>query len=225
LNRKSLAAVIAAGLAAIVLGAALTGAAAPDRERLQLRTDLSSHIASADVVMFGDSIAFEASPPELCGFDVFNAAIPGDRIDDLLANAPAIARRIGPHVVVVAIGANDARRPHADLAAFEAKYRRLLRTLAPARLILVEINPVDRSRNVFTAGYDTAFIVQQNAVIRSLAREFDARVVPAPRLAPTRDGIHPDGPGADLWRVRLMSAACSRPAMPVQVPSSGIAGR
>lgn len=212
LSRKSLVAAVAA-IAAVVLGAAFADAAPPaNRERLRLRTDLASRIASAEVVMFGDSIAFQAGPPELCGLEVFNAAIPGNRIDDLLASAPAIARRIEPHAVVVAVGANDARHPHADLAAFEAKYRRLLRALSPTRLILVEINPVDRARNAFTAAYDTAFIPRQNAVIRALAREFRAKVVPAPRLAPTRDGIHPTKAGEDLWRARLITTACSRRA-------------
>ena len=52
-------------------------------------------------------------------------------------------------------------------------------------------------------------IASQNAAIRALARETGARVVTAPTISPTMDGLHPDKTGVALWQERLAGVACA----------------
>ncbi|MCG5234568.1 SGNH/GDSL hydrolase family protein [Xanthobacter oligotrophicus] len=166
-------------------------------------------ITGAPVLALGDSITFQAAPSHLCGTKVLNSGIPGDQIDDLLARAPMFSRLATPRQVVVAIGVNDARTGHMDIGDWAAKYRTLLGYFPKSALVLVEVNPVDLGNPRYLPVHDRDFIASQNAAIRVLARETDARVVTAPGVAPTMDGVHPDKAGVELWRQRLAAVACA----------------
>lgn len=180
----------------------------PLRTRIAFGAGLLSRLSSAPVLAIGDSIAYQSAPHSLCGEDVLNAAVPGDRLDDLLARAPALAARLSPARVVVAVGVNDSARPHSDIAGWTARYRALLAHFSVAALVLVEVNPVDATHSPYVARLDQDFIAAQNAAIRAVAAETGAVVVAAPRAVTTRDGLHPTRAGALLWRARLSSAAC-----------------
>ena len=166
-------------------------------------------ITGAPALALGDSITFQAAPSHLCGTRMLNSGIPGDQIDDLLARAPVFSRIATPRQVVVAIGVNDARTGHMDIAAWTAKYRTLLGYFPRSALVLVEVNPVDLGNPRYLPVHDRDFIASQNAAIRMLARETGARVVAAPGAAPTLDGVHPDKTGVALWQQRLAAVACA----------------
>lgn len=200
--------VLLAGLAVAALAAAGVSHM-PLRTRVGLEVEARSHLTDARVLAIGDSITHQSAPHALCGEEMFNAGVPGDRLDDLLARAPALVRRIRPGRVVVAVGVNDAAYPHGDIAQWREKYRALLQQLAGSRLVLVEVNPVEPGRSADVQEMlDPDFMAQQNAAIRALAAQTGARVVPAPAVAPTRDGLHPTPAGVGLWRARLVAAAC-----------------
>lgn len=198
----------------VLLVAALAAAAiaavgqVPLRERARIEARLGSFLTGAPVLLVGDSIAYQAGPERLCGARVFNAAVPGDRVANLVADAPDYAARLSAGRVVIAIGANDAWPSHRPLDAWIADYRRLAALYAGRELVLVEINPPDMTIPLFVQRLDQDFIAGANAAIRAIAAETGARLVPAPRRTKTRDGLHPTPPGADLWRARLVEAAC-----------------
>ncbi|MEP9354707.1 SGNH/GDSL hydrolase family protein [Xanthobacter sp. KR7-65] len=200
--RVLLAVLLTAGLVALGIGQL------PQRTRVAFAAEVGARLASSPVLAIGDSIAYQAAPRTLCGEEVLNAAVPGDRISDLLERAPALAAHLKPARVVVAVGVNDSALPHPSIADWKASYRALLGALAGAELVLVEINPVDASRSPYVERLDAGFIAEQNAAIRELAAETGAVVVPAPRAAATNDGLHPTRAGAVLWRARLSAAAC-----------------
>lgn len=195
----------------IVAGAVAIGVShIPPRERLRLEAKLGSFFTTAPVLLVGDSISRQAGPGALCGAQVFNAAVPGDRVADLVADAPAYAARLtATQTVVIAVGANDAWPSHRDLEGWAADYRRLVALYAGRELVLVEINPPDMSVPMFVKLLDLDFIAGANAAIRAIAAETGARLVPAPARAPTRDGLHPTPAGIELWRSRLTQAACT----------------
>lgn len=195
--------------AAIVGMAAYAASQVPVRPRLRLQAHLTSFFTTAPVLLVGDSITYQAAPSQLCGLDVFNAAVPGDRIADLLADAPDYAGRLAATHVVIAIGVNDAWPDHRALADWVADYRRLVASYAGRQLVLVEINPPDIGMPLFVKRLDFDFIAGANAAIRDIAAATGARLVPAPARARTRDGLHPSPAGADLWRARLSLAACA----------------
>ncbi|MDI4655799.1 SGNH/GDSL hydrolase family protein [Xanthobacter autotrophicus] len=173
------------------------------------KTYRAALVTGAPVLAIGDSITFQAAPSHLCGAKVINAGIPGDQIDDLLDRAPMYRRLAAPRQLVVAIGVNDARTGHMDIAAWSAKYRTLLGFFPKSALVLVEINPVDLGHPGYMPVHDRDFIASQNAAIRALAGESGARVVPAPGASPTMDGLHPDKAGVVLWQQRLAAVACA----------------
>ncbi|MFG1348233.1 SGNH/GDSL hydrolase family protein [Xanthobacter autotrophicus] len=181
----------------------------PLHTRIVWKTYRAALVTGAPVLAIGDSITFQSAPSHLCGARVVNAGIPGDQIDDLLARAPMFARLATPGQLVVAIGVNDARTGHMDIATWSAKYRTLLGYFPKSVLVLVEINPVDLSHPGYLPVHDRDFIAGQNAAIRALARETGARVVTAPPTSPTMDGLHPDKAGVVLWRERLAAVACA----------------
>lgn len=196
---------------ALLLVAVLVIHGIPLRERVRMEAKLLSNFTRAPVLMVGDSITYEAAPAHLCGARVFNAAVPGDRIADLLSDAPDYSARLpAARVVVVAVGVNDAWPNHKDLPTWISEYRALLALYAGRELLLVEINPADPAR--LARKLDADFIAAANAAIRQIAAETGARVVPAPEAALTRDGLHPSPAGTALWRDRLSAAACAGPA-------------
>lgn len=198
----------AAALLAAAFAATLAIKQIPLRHRVQFRVEVLSHFSRAPVLVIGDSITYQAAPRSLCGAPVFNAAVPANRLDDLLADAPALAARMKPERVVVAIGVNDSASPRTGIAEWEAKYLTLLSFFEGSELVLVEINPVD-ARVGYAGLLDHDFMARENAAIRAIAARTGARVVPAPAQSPTRDGLHPTSFGAALWRERLSATACS----------------
>jgi lysophospholipase L1-like esterase len=194
--------------AAIVGAAAYAASQIPLRQRLRLQAHLTAMFTQAPVLLVGDSITYQAGPAQLCGAEVFNAAVPGDRVADLVADAPDYARNLAATQVVIAVGVNDAWPNHRDLADWIADYRRLVAHYAGRQLVLVEISPPDMSMPLFVKRLDFGFIAGANAAIRAIAAETGARLVPAPVRVQTRDGLHPTPAGAELWRARLTMAAC-----------------
>jgi lysophospholipase L1-like esterase len=181
----------------------------PPTSRIWARHEVQSFLTTAPVLLLGDSISYASGPGRLCDGEVFNAAIPGAKLKDLLGQGTRIADRIRPAHVVVAIGVNDAIMPHLSIEEWTNQLRTLLAALAGADITLVEINPVDARFPVVARYFDQDFITRENAVIRELAALNGARLVPAPRTAETSDGLHPNTAGAVLWRDRLAHTACA----------------
>lgn len=181
----------------------------PPTWRIRMDHEVASFVTDAPVLLLGDSITYANGPMELCDEAVFNAAVPGAKLKDILNQGLRLAERVRPERVVVAIGVNDAMVPHTSIAHWTAQYRRLLASLAGADLVLVEVNPVDSRFPVVARSFDHAFIAQQNTVIRDLAARSGARLVPAPASSGTFDGLHPDDAGGAGWRERLAHAACA----------------
>lgn len=194
--------------AALAIAAGVAVSHMPMRDRVRIQTAIRSSFTRAPVLAVGDSITYEAAPRHLCGARVFNAAVPGDRLADLLADATKLAARLAPERVVIAVGINDSLPPHPDVAQWAHDYRTLTSLFAGRELVLVEINPVDPRYSDFVALLDRDFVRQANAAIRAIAAETGARLVPAPTEVITRDGLHPTLAGAALWRARLSDAAC-----------------
>lgn len=199
---------IAAAVALVAAGYAAMHV--PLVARIQIQHELKSFGTRAPVMILGDSIAYASSPQTLCGEEVFNAAVPGAGVADLLGQGVRLADRVQPRRVVVAIGVNDAARSRADLQKWAAEYRQLVMSLSSEDLTLVEVNPLDSSFPAMTRLFDTDFIAQQNAIIRTLAAETGAHLVRAPLTSETADGLHPNAGGTVLWRARLSQSACAR---------------
>lgn len=197
-------------LALVLIAAAYAVLHIPPTTRIRIRHEVQSFFTSAPVLMLGDSITYANAPAQLCDAEVFNAAIPGAKLADLLGQGVRVADRIRPPSVVVAIGVNDAIKPHISLEAWSAQLRQLLAQLRGAEITLVEINPVNASYPVVARYFDTDFIARQNAVIRDMAALSGARLVRAPQSSTTFDGLHPDDAGGVLWRQRLAQTACAR---------------
>lgn len=195
-------ALLAAALCVVTLGHI------PVRERIRLLAKAGSNFTAAPVLAVGDSIAYQTVPGSVCGDDVFNAAVPGDRVADLVADAADYAARLPARRVVIAVGINDAWPGHAGFQAWADAYERLVQLYAGRERVLVEINPVDPAASAMVARLDTDFIPRANDVIRRVGRDAGARVVPAPVAAPTMDGLHPTSEGREAWRARLSAAMC-----------------
>lgn len=197
---------LAAGAATALAATAISHI--PQRTRIAFKADLDARFSSAPVLAIGDSITYQAAPRSLCGEEVLNAAVPGDKIDDLLSRAGSLESHLQPARVVIAIGANDAVKPKHDIAEWRALYRELISRFPGSQLVLVEVNPVEHGRSPYADMLDQTYVGEQNAAIRAIAAEAGAVVVPAPQSVSTTDGIHPSKAGALLWRARLSSAAC-----------------
>lgn len=182
----------------------------PPTARIRIRHEAASFFTRAPVLLLGDSISHANGPARLCEQEVFNAAVPGAKLKDLLGQGVRLANRIHPRRVVVAVGVNDAIIPHIGIGEWTAQYRQLLTGLDGADITLVEINPVDARFPVVARSFDRSFIALQNAAIRDLAARSGARLVRAPSAVETGDGLHPDAAGGRLWRERLAQTACAR---------------
>lgn len=182
----------------------------PAATRIHIRHEVGALFTHAPVLLLGDSISYANAPARLCDREVFNAAVPGAKLRDLLDHGPKLAERIQPRQVVVAVGVNDAVIPHIGIGAWTEQYRRLLAGLGGADLTLVEVNPVDARFPVVARSFDRSFIALQNAAIRELAARSGARLVRAPSSVETWDGLHPDAAGGLQWQDRLARAACAR---------------
>lgn len=207
MHRKVILASLVVMLASAVLAFSLPS---QSHDTVRLQVEVRSHFAHAPVVMLGDSIAFEAATPTLCGAAMFNGAVPGSRLADLAADGAGVVERVNPRTVVIAIGINDVMRPHGyDFAAWKRSYTQLVDGLAGRELVLVEINPVDLKGPLVAGEFNGTQITTANAFIRELADARGLKRVPAPEAIPTRDGLHPSPAGQDMWRARLMETACA----------------
>ncbi|MFG1479474.1 SGNH/GDSL hydrolase family protein [Xanthobacter sp. V4C-4] len=210
-RRRTLVRLWPLALGALLLAAALQGwRHLPPTWRIQLDHEAVSFLTDAPVLLLGDSITYANGPLALCDAAVFNAAVPGARLKDVLSQGPRLAERVQPTQIVVAIGVNDAIMPHGSIEDWSAQYRSLVTALPASDLVLVEINPVDARFPLVARSFDQDFIARQNRVIRETAARSGARLVPAPAAAETFDGLHPDHAGAALWRARLTREACGR---------------
>ncbi|MEO3746397.1 SGNH/GDSL hydrolase family protein [Plantactinospora sp. B5E13] len=147
---------------------------------------------------------------------VVNRGISGDRSRDLRARWDRDVVAARPALVSVLVGINDTwRRYDSDdptpVADFAANYRALLAPLAAVRVTLVLVEPfllpVSPEQVAWREDLEPKI-----AVVRDLAREYQAALVPADAalnaigdpagLAP--DGVHPGHRGhralAELWR-------------------------
>ncbi|MDR1711931.1 MAG: GDSL-type esterase/lipase family protein [Propionibacteriaceae bacterium] len=140
---------------------------------------------------------------------VIAKGVPGETVNGLV-------RRLGPDVlaheptlVSILIGVNDAYQESeggADAEAFERSYRLILERIAAAGARIVLMEPFLVGDEYWRPGVDSRI-----AVVRRLAREFGAALVPADgimnaaacRERVTRDGVHPNARGdavlAEAW--------------------------
>lgn len=167
-----------------------------------------------------------AASTVLDGVQIVNTGVGGDRVVDLEArwDVDVLAQR--PEVLSVLIGINDTwRRYDSDdptsVEAFERGYRGILERAAEggARLVLLEpfLLPVTDAQHGWREDLDPKI-----AVVHTLAREFDAVLVPtdstltalaagvgAAELA--ADGVHPTERGhraiAELWIETVLARA------------------
>lgn len=196
-------------LVAVAAAFLLVAANVSPRTQLRLQAKAASLLTEAPVLLVGDSIAYQAAPGELCGASAFNAAIPGDHVADLLADARDYAARLPAKRVVISVGLNDAWPHHRDLGAFIADYRRLVARYAGRDLLLVGIDRPDPNFPDVVRHLDLGFIAKANAAIRDIADKNGAQFVPPLDRMQTQDGLHPTPAGKMMWRARLTQAACA----------------
>lgn len=155
--------------------------------------------------------------PQLARCDVVNRGISGERVRDLRRRWHQDVLSQRPALVSVLVGINDTWRrfDSADptsAQSFEDDYRSLLEQTHGTPLVLIEpfLLPVVDGQDAWRSDLD-----EKIQVVRSLAREFDAVLVPADgalnlldrpeSLAP--DGVHPSPYGHDeLARLWLLHA-------------------
>lgn len=168
---------------------------------------------------YGDGYVRDIAMSGRLDGDVINVGTSGHRLVDLVARWERDVIEARPTRVSIAIGINDTWRRYDDndptsAEAFEADYRTVLartREATGAALVLCEpfLLPVEPHMEEWRADLDPKI-----AVVRRLADEFDALLVPfdvalhalartMPMTDLAGDGIHPTALGhrvmADLW--------------------------
>jgi acyl-CoA thioesterase-1 len=157
--------------------------------------------------------------------NIVNRGISGNRVRDLRARWEKDALALRPTLLSVMIGVNDTWRRYDEndpttVEAFEADYRALLEAL-PGRdemaLVLMEpfLLPVTAGKEKWREDLDPKI-----AVVRALAAEFDAILVPTdeylndidvPLAEIAADGVHPTELGhqllARLWLDTIENAS------------------
>jgi acyl-CoA thioesterase-1 len=159
-----------------------------------------------------------AYSPELSGVEVVNRGISGERARDLRARWEQDVLAEKPTLVSILVGINEVWRRFdsgdaTSASDFERVYRELLELSAASRLVLIEpfLLPVNPEQATWRDDLD-----EKRHVVRALAREFGAALVPADDaltalndphgLAP--DGFHPSDKGhRELARLWLHAAA------------------
>lgn len=165
-----------------------------------------------------------ADSPEFAGVEVLNTGIGGDTSADLGARFAQDVLAHRPDVLSILVGVNDTwRRYDSDLETsvddYTANYRTMLTAARDAGIALVLVEPfllpVLRSQRAWRGDLDPKI-----AVVRALAAEFGAVLVPADveltRLAESEgaaalasDGVHPTTAGHDaiarLWLRTVLS--------------------
>ncbi len=188
---------VAAGLALAFL------CAAPGRAQTNL------------IVFVGDSITYECDwAARLGDSQIVNRGVPGDTTRDILARLDTVADPRARAYLIMA-GINDLKYgiPRAETISNIRKMIRILRQTSPdAAIILQSILPVNRRVRPFT--FKTSLVKDVNDDLRKIACE-KARVVfldlyplfldERGRLKKelTRDGLHLNAAGYDVWVERL----------------------
>jgi acyl-CoA thioesterase-1 len=176
------------------------------------RDDADRNLGDGYVRLISEAFEAGGTPAK-----VVNRGINGNRVRDLAARWEKDCLSLAPTLVSVLIGVNDTWRRYDDndptsVEEFEEQYRALLTALPPREemaLVLVEpfLLPVSASKEKWRDDLDPKI-----AVVRSLATEFGAVLVPAdeylnefdvdPREI-AADGVHPTQLGhqllAKLW--------------------------
>jgi len=153
-------------------------------------------------------------------WQVFNRGISGNRVVDLYARWKIDALNLKPDILSILIGVNDtwhefARANGVEVPRYEKIYRMLLEwtreVLPKVRLVLLE--PYVQASEIVTGAWISE-MDQRRAIVKELAKEFDALFIPTQSLldaalkkAPSsywlRDGVHPTSAGhqliADAW--------------------------
>ena len=198
--------------AALVGGVAALACAAWPRQPVIIDTHgptrqlmIASTLARFDdaIVVLGDSIV-EAStlPRSLCGHPIVNAGIGGastaSHLESILKEALGGKRAA---LVVVALGTNDAAKPH-SVEQYRGNYRALLADVAaltPRRAIIAIPPPeagLEEAKKV-----NFALIDDYNAVLLKLAEQAQATFIPLPAMPEhhTLDGVHLNAAGYAVW--------------------------
>ena len=179
---------------------------------------IASTLARFDdaIVVLGDSIV-EAStlPRSLCGHAIVNAGIGGASTTSHLGSI--LKESLGGKraaLVVVALGTNDAAKPH-GVEQYRSNYLALLAELAALtpRIAVAAIPPpeagLEEAKKV-----SAALIDSYNAILPKLAVEARAAFIPLPPMPEhhTLDGIHLNAAGYEVWdraiRGGIQSALC-----------------
>lgn len=172
---------------------------------------------------------FSAAYPQL-QVKFINRGISGNRVKDLLGRWEPDCLELKPNLVSIYIGINDTWRRYdrndpTSAEQFERQYRELLtrtKEKLDAQLVIVEpfVLPVPDDRKGWREDLDPKI-----AVVRELAREFGALLVPldglfaqASMLAPPAfwapDGVHPSPAGhaliANAWLKTVGAAAAAK---------------
>lgn len=148
-------------------------------------------IQSADMVIFGDSIAEAMIFSGRCGV-VFNASRSGIGVPVMQKLAQTTLRHVQAKRIVIAVGTNSVIVDGDDPVLFKTNYSALLDDLGQKPFALVGVENGARA----------------NAVIQQIAAERGIHfVAPVPKHM-THDGVHPGPVGARLWRDRV-EALCA----------------
>jgi acyl-CoA thioesterase-1 len=184
------------------------------------RDDEDRHLGDGYVRLVDEAFVAGGTPA-----NIVNRGISGNRVRDLVARWEKDALALGPTLLSVMIGVNDTWRRYDEndpttVEQFEADYRSLLEAL-PGRdemaLVLMEpfLLPVTAGKEKWREDLDPKI-----AVVRALAAEFDAILVPAdeylndidvPLKEIAADGVHPTELGhqllARLWLDTIENAS------------------
>jgi lysophospholipase L1-like esterase len=175
-----------------------------------------------DPAGLGDGYVFRIAETLGSEANWLNRGISGDRSRDLRERWDRDVLAARPALVSVLVGINDTWRRYdsndpTSAADFEASYRALLEPLAAdrVRLVLIEpfLLPVGAEQTAWRDDLEPKI-----AIVRSLAREYGAALVPADTalnavgdtagLAP--DGVHPSHRGHELLAALWLEHAASQ---------------
>ncbi|MCU0757568.1 MAG: GDSL-type esterase/lipase family protein [Steroidobacteraceae bacterium] len=179
-------------------------------------------------LVIGDSLVEAARLDPICGLRPLNGGVGGARVADLVGVVRRVGARDSLRLLVIAAGVNDASPPRvASVAEFEAAYETLLADagLAPDRIIMVGIAPLERDKPLGTGYFDAPRAREFDRAIRMLAARTGATYVDlgarlgagdgTARIGSTTDGVHLTPATYDTWRSAIADAAgASRGCVP-----------
>jgi lysophospholipase L1-like esterase len=144
-------------------------------------------------LVIGDSVTEIGHWPRMCGLDPVPAGISGARSDTWLPYAKALADRLKPEFIVLAVGTNDVlTQGHLG------PYEELVASLSGQRLIAVPVHQMPK------APYE---------VVREANRRIAKAATSASKTmtAVTTDGVHLTAEDYARWFGAIEQAACGKP--------------